>query len=313
MQCNICMNSQNNKIYYVKERMLNRGDEFKYLYCKKCGTLQLIDIPKDMEIYYKNYPVFNKEVNSSNKYLKYIFGNISASRIRGLLPRTIRESMNYKGYMCIAKLNIHKRGRILDVGCGTGEWLNSLHDIGYKNLYGVDKYAPRKNYIRGVKFVRGDVFKITKSKFDLITLHHSFEHMDNPGEVLKYLNILIKKKGTIVIRIPVMESEAWQKYKENWYQIDAPRHFFLYTERALRMLCDQTGLEIFDIQYDSNFSQYYVSEKYMKTNDSFSDISRRPINESTKRMYNKWSDVANKEHKGDQAIFYIRKKRGNII
>ena len=52
-RCKICRNSKNNKIYIVHERMLNNGNTFQYLFCDRCGTLQLIDEVVDIGKYYQ--------------------------------------------------------------------------------------------------------------------------------------------------------------------------------------------------------------------------------------------------------------------
>lgn len=55
--------------------------------------------------------------------------------------------------------------------------------------------------------------------------HHSFEHIADPFETLCSVRRLLSS-GTCLIRIPIVDSWAWENYGVNWIQIDAPRHFF---------------------------------------------------------------------------------------
>ena len=61
-KCKICGNTRGNKIYLVRERMLNMGHSFRYIYCKSCHTLHLIDPVKSIADYYaKDYEPFTKK------------------------------------------------------------------------------------------------------------------------------------------------------------------------------------------------------------------------------------------------------------
>jgi 2-polyprenyl-3-methyl-5-hydroxy-6-metoxy-1,4-benzoquinol methylase len=72
-------------------------------------------------------------------------------------------------------------------------------------------------------------------------LHHSFEHMDNPCGVLKQIDKLLNPDGELLIRIPVSDSFAWRKYGVDWFQLDAPRHFFLHTTKSIALLAKNSG------------------------------------------------------------------------
>lgn len=271
MICAICGNKHHNKIYTVRERMLNQGEEFHYLLCKACGTLQLIDNIEDIAIYYKSYPVFKeKQQFLSNKGIKRFVTNFLLSKWGRIVDKIVFSSKDYNFLNCLIGLGMAKSWRILDVGCGDGKWLCQLESIGFYNLCGVDKFVPDNVVKSNCEFHKGEIFDIEGKMFDLITLHHSFEHMQNPKKVLDKISSLLTNSGVCIIRIPVMGKASWKKYRTNWYQIDAPRHAFLYTEKAIELLCQEAGFEIFDVRYDSQYGQFWVSEQYGKCKKSFS-------------------------------------------
>ena len=74
--------------------------------------------------------------------------------------------------------------------------------------------------------------------------NHSFEHMENPFEVMNQSNRLLNKNKFLLVRIPVADSYAFKHYRENWCSLDAPRHLFLHTKKSIELLAKQSGFEI---------------------------------------------------------------------
>ncbi|WP_321906125.1 methyltransferase domain-containing protein [Paraburkholderia tropica] len=79
-------------------------------------------------------------------------------------------------------------------------------------------------------------------RYDFIMVHHSFEHMAEPKDVLGSLHRILQPTGQLILRIPLVDSHAWRNYGVHWVQLDAPRHFFLHTVRSVQLLCDKAGL-----------------------------------------------------------------------
>ena len=73
-------------------------------------------------------------------------------------------------------------------------------------------------------------------------LHHAFEHMDEPLSVLMRLQQLLKKGKYILIRTPMMGKYSWKKFRENWMDIDAPRHLIIHTPDSIGILAEKAGL-----------------------------------------------------------------------
>lgn len=314
--CAICGNKENNRIYQVKERMLNRGEQFNYLLCSRCGTLQLIDSVDNMGQYYKNNYYAYKRRKSDEKsidlfrkrfkawiYLNFVSqkkadNNFLGSEIQWLYP--------LKG------LRLKKNSKILDIGCGSGAWLERLHELGYNSLYGIDKFAP--DYAnKKFRFIQGDIYCAEDvGGYDLITLHHSFEHMEDPLDILGEIRNLLAADGRAIIRIPVMGQAAWKQYGTDWYQIDAPRHLYIYSVAAMKYMCQNAGLEIYKIAYDSGGDQFYLSEGYMKTDKCLSELANS-YQLGRRGRYKEKAMLLNQNGQGDQAIFYIRRRKNPYL
>jgi predicted SAM-dependent methyltransferase len=137
-------------------------------------------------------------------------------------------------------------------------------------------------------------------------LHHSFEHVDNPHAVLKHLNKLLCLEGELLIRIPVVDSFAWRKYGINWFQLDAPRHFFLHTIKSMALLAKDCGFVLKQVDYDSDQMQFLNSEKYCRDIALHTNM-KNPLPHTFDKECTKQAKQLNKMRDGDQACFILKK------
>lgn len=311
MKCQICGNETGNIIYHVDERILNKGDKFRYLECKKCGSWSMIDDIKDLSIFYpQDYNPYTRNDYESSDLLKKLYRWIAIrmifvakyknypyiSRIRGIDHIVKR--------LCGVKINTHSK--ILDVGCAKGKWLDQLFDAGYKDITGVDLFIPEDRMDgKKWKFVHGDIFSVS-GRYDLITLNHSFEHMQNPREVILKVAELLNDGGYCMISIPVAEGRAHKMFGVNYCQLDAPRHLFVLSQKAMKHLIYNAGMHLEYINYDSHGGIFSISEGYRDTNKSHDELMKIPPSE----RFNRLAMESNQKGDADQAIFIMRKVNG---
>ena len=166
-------------------------------------------------------------------------------------------------------------------------------------------------YDNGLQIKNVPVFEM-EGAYDIITYHHAFEHLPDPKENLEKVLNLLAEDGVCIIRIPTVSSLAWEKYKTDWVQLDAPRHFFLHSQKSMELLAEKTGFELVKVSYDSTHFQFTGSEKYIK-DIPLSDPKPRGFVSSFKRKtenykFGRRANRLNREQQGDQAAFYLRKK-----
>jgi SAM-dependent methyltransferase len=195
--------------------------------------------------------------------------------------------------------------RILDVGCGSGALLLTLRDCGFTRLTGADPFIGSDiSYRGGVHIHKKDVFAM-EGTLDLIMLHHAFEHLEHPLEVLKRLNELLPPGGHVLIRIPVADSFAWKHYGTDWVQLDAPRHFFLHTVKSMQHLADKSGLNLISAVSDSTDFQFIGSERY-RQGLSLNDPAP-PFTPARSRSFKEQARKLNEQGLGDTRTFLLRK------
>ena len=317
-KCRVCENILNNQIHQFREQYLGLGDIFEYIECSVCKSLSISNVPVDMSRYYPEsyYSYAEKPYNRFQGYLKgcrdrYYLGRFNPI---GYLASFLLSSPTYIDWLL--NLNLQPGASILDVGCGAGTLVVNLRDAGFQSV-GLDPYISQQiNYANGTKVLK-QTLEETVGSYDCIMLHHSLEHMALPCDIFVHLDRLLKPDGSLLIRIPLTGSYAWRTYGEHWFQLDAPRHYVLFTEAALVSLAEENGFRVRKIVYDSTASQFWGSEQYLRgiAHTSDSSYTVNPINSvfSPRELqeYTVLATELNMRNDGDQAAFYLTRKGSN--
>ena len=162
---------------------------------------------------------------------------------------------------------------ILDVGCGTGDFLESC----LKNDYEVFGIEPNKQAreLGLQKINKNSVFdsfdslkKVTNCKFDVITLWHVLEHVPNLLEYTKTLKDILNPNGVLVIAVPNFKSYDAHHYKEFWAAYDVPRHLWHFSKEAITTLFKKVDLKIVKT-HPMIFDAFYVSMLSEKNNRKY--------------------------------------------
>ncbi|MEG3844401.1 class I SAM-dependent methyltransferase [Microcoleus sp. herbarium14] len=301
--CEICGNSQNNRIYNIQPIQEFPGlnnNPFEYFECSECGCLQIVKIPEKLPEYYSfNYYSFeNPQVKETKGFLKFMKRKraencLGSKNLLGEISSKISRVPYYFDWL--TKVNVTLESKILDVGCGAGDLLVRLAQEGFSNLTGLDPLVERDIlYKNGVKIIKKEIAEL-EDQFDLIMMHHSFEHIPQPREVLQNVWRLLKRDRYALIRIPVTATYAWREYGVKWGQIEPPIHLFLHTQKSMSLLATEVGFQIKDVVYDSWELQFLCGKL-------FSDFS-----ESELKEFKLKAEELNKNNDGDQAAFYLYK------
>jgi SAM-dependent methyltransferase len=316
MKCRICNNEENNQLYTIKEMMYGSNELFHYFECNNCKCLQIEKIPESIASYYLNdYYSFSKFNESKYKggYGKFKLKKYESSlKPKGIVNNIFRFLFHENRYDELRQFNINKESRILDVGTGNGEFLYPLYQLGHKNVLGIDPYLSQDIiYSNGLKIEKKSIFSISTG-WDLITYNHVFEHLESPQKEIERISEILNPDGVCVISIPTVSSYAWRKYRTFWYQIDAPRHFYLHSLKSMEILANNVGLGIKSIHYNSIYTQFYYSE----LNQQGIAMRDRPKMKGLKKIswkyqkhkFNRLAHLLNKKLLGDQLAFVLAKQ-----
>ena len=163
--------------------------------------------------------------------------------------------------------------KILDYGCGTGDFL--VYAKGKKlEVFGVEPNPKALNISReklGFEFITDKPIDELNQKFDIITMWHVMEHIPNLFEFLEELKSKLNPGGKIYIAVPNHLSFDAKFYKNYWAAYDVPRHLWHFSPNSMQKLFNSFGMKI-EKQYPLWFDSYYVSllsEKYKKNSLGF--------------------------------------------
>ncbi len=263
-KCNICGNRNIQFLFKQHDKNLNIPNQFKMFKCKNCGILFLNPQPsyKELEKYYSNEKYYSlKKIDTSSKKLDiklFLYKTYFDEKNKNLIKRFLFSPIKF----IIRGTRINKNYRLLDIGSGSGQFLYEMKKFGMQ-VNGIEpgKFNEKENkkYSLNIKKTNLINAKYKKESFDIITINHVLEHINNPNETLQEIKRIIKKNGLLIIGIPNSNSLAYKIFKKNWHQLDIPRHLINYSNKNIKILLKKNGFKIIKIRYNSRPNQFVVS------------------------------------------------------
>ena len=205
--------------------------------CVRCGLVFVHPQPSDEEmarLYFEGYYGEGR----GRSFLSRFF-----SRVESLLYR--------ERVWKIARLR--KEGRILDVGCGDGKFLEAMKHRGWVG-YGVETSrvgAEVARFKRGLEVFNGELVarKFESGFFDVVTLWQVLEHVRDPLRILREVGRILKEDGLLYVSAPNIESFQAKFGGCRWFHFDVPRHLYHYSPRTLKGMLEQSGFKVIGIDH----------------------------------------------------------------
>ena len=156
---------------------------------------------------------------------------------------------------------------LLDIGCGTGDFLATAQEQGW-NITGIEpndqaRSLANKNTSNKV-FDNSEISKLKNKEYDVITLWHVLEHLPDLEHHISEFKRLLKPYGYLVIAVPNFKSFDANHYKEFWAAYDVPRHLWHFSPKAIKLLFEEVNMTVVN-KKPMWFDSFYVSllsEKY---------------------------------------------------
>lgn len=235
------------------------GEAYEIWECADCTLRFTQSVPTGAEIgkYYKS--------------ADYISHSESKQGLINSLYHTVRRrTLKAKEKMIRKTANIDN-GKVLDIGAGTGAFLNIMKESGW-NVTGLEPDPlARKNAssIYKLELSPSDLlYSIEAQSMDVITMWHVLEHVHDLHNYLRRMREIIKPSGNIFIAVPNYTSYDADIYKSYWAAYDVPRHLYHFSPQAMKKLLNKHGLELktimpmwYDSFYVSLLSQRYKNGK----------------------------------------------------
>ena len=252
LNCPICDSKEFKHFLDCKDYTVSQKT-FTIVECVSCGFHFTNPIPKieDIGDYYKSESYVSH--SSTNKGLINKLYQLVRKRTLKQKVKLIQSESKDKNH--------------LDIGAGTGHFINATSNAGFNSL-GLEPDEDARSL--AVKLHNANIkplehlFDLEHNSMDVITMWHVLEHVYNLKNDLKQITSVLKDDGVMVVAVPNMRSYDAKKYKQYWAAYDLPIHLYHFQPNDIKNLFEQYGMEIDKIlpmKYDS-FYVSMLSEKY---------------------------------------------------
>lgn len=255
--CPICEGTSFVNVLDCKDYTVSKK-EFSITECDSCKFWFTNPIPKEGDI----GSFYESEDYISHSNIKKGITNRIYQRVRKI---TLKEKLKL--------IQKESKGKnILDIGCGTGEFLNQCKSANF-NCLGIEPSTVAKEYAiknYGLNIKEEEYISEIKDKsIDVISMWHVLEHVYHLNKRIEEMHRILKDNGVIVVAVPNCNSYDAKYYQEYWAAYDLPRHLYHFKPKDIKRIFGKYDFELSKI-LPMKFDSYYVSmlsEKY-KTGNS---------------------------------------------
>lgn len=244
-KCPIC-NSNSIRLHLRSKDFSVSKEEFSIVKCSDC------------EFHFTNP---RPEDNDLEKYYvsdHYISHNNASKSIFEKTYQLVRKFAIIRKYSLITRMI--KRGSILDIGCGTGDFLSKCKRNKWDTM-GIEPSDIARN-----KAIENHDLTVEKStnldsfsrKFDIITMWHVLEHVTELNTTVAEFKRLLSNNGKVIIAVPNLKSFDCSYYKKYWAGYDLPIHLYHFTKNSITKLFKKHGFSLLKTK-GMKFDSFYVS------------------------------------------------------
>jgi SAM-dependent methyltransferase len=246
--CNLCAVDDTRILFKKRDKFGITEDEFSVVECKRCGLSYVNPRPTQGEMG-KFYP----ETYSWKETLEADF----------FLTKWVRKlEKGYRYHLLndevskVVKFTKKNRGKVLDIGCGTGDRLDTFRSRGFET-YGVETSESAgfaKNYLK-LNVTQGDLFTahFPDHFFDIVTLYSVLEHTHDPIKVCEEIRRILIDDGFLIIQVPNRDSFQFKVFRKRWAAFDVPRDLYYFGTQALKRLLEKAGFEVVKTDHFMNW------------------------------------------------------------
>jgi len=232
------------------------GEDYCIMHNEEYHMLVTKPIPENLTKYYKSKDYIS-HTDSKKTFFDKAYQAVKRITLKRKL-RLINESLRIQNSMSRPEKNI------LDVGAGTGDFLKVCKNNSW-TVFGTEPNKDARNFAakKGIVLEK-DISKFSNQKFEIITLWHVLEHVEDLSAYISNLNHILSNSGRLIIAVPNFKSEDAKHYKEFWAAYDVPRHLWHFSQQSIHRLFKAENMSV-EKTIPMIFDSYYVSllsEKY---------------------------------------------------
>ncbi|CCW35486.1 methylase involved in ubiquinone/menaquinone biosynthesis [Chthonomonas calidirosea] len=281
--CPLCNSRALRPLYITHDRHYGIPGEYRLDRCQSCTLVFLNPMPNEAALT-RLYP--------STYYAYQEFESTPTARMR--LKRLVKSL--FMMHIGTKDPTFSKPGRLLDIGCGSGQFLYKMRQQGWE-VYGVEvnEQAVAVGRAAELDIRHGNLLEahFEANYFDYIRANHSFEHIVNPHETLEEIHRILKPEGKLLIGVPNIAGWNAQLFRKYWWYLGVPVHPYSYSVRTLTYLLQQHHFVVERVTYNSDYSgilgslQIFLNRKNGKLSTEglvFNNYALRVIAQRTAKL-----------------------------
>lgn len=256
--CPVCNSNSILQKLSAKDHTVSQ-QQFSIWHCNDCMARFTQDVPAQDAIgtYY-----------ASHNYISH--SDTKKGIINSLYHMVRKRTLVSKRQLVINETGM-KQGSILDIGCGTGAFLNTMKEGGW-SITGLEPDAIARNKAAELYNIQPQqsqqLFEFNKESFNAITMWHVLEHVHELHAYIKQIESLLAPNGKLFIAVPNYTSKDAEVYGADWAAYDVPRHLYHFSPQSMEALLKTYNLKLitckpmwFDSFYVSMLSEQYQNGK----------------------------------------------------
>ena len=248
VNCPACQSKKIAKIFSARDHTVSQ-EVFEIWECRDCTLRFTQNIPDESAItkYYQSE--------------EYISHSDTKKGLVNTLYHKVRNITLRNKFSIVKKYTGLEKGNVLDIGAGTGAFLNQMKEKGW-NVKGLEPEEKAREFAQVNYEILLDppqnLEELLEGTFDAITLWHVLEHVHNLKLYLNRFYELLKEKGVLFVAVPNYLSADAKKYGPDWAAYDVPRHLYHFSPRSMKILMRKYGFSVDEV-LPMKFDSFYVS------------------------------------------------------
>jgi len=232
--CDFCGSDRVHEVFRGPDRLLSLPGTFSVVACEACGLLRQEPRPtaESIDFFYPSqYDPYSQAIDDDPSVLTRWSRRYGMRKRRRAIERIVSQ------------------GRLLDVGCATGNFLNEMRRVGHWVVEGVEPSQVAAAYAStrfGLHVHQSalNTADLAPASYDVITMWNVLEHLHSPMTNLREVAALLKPGGLFVFSIPNLSSLEARLFGRYWMGWELPRHLYFPSLRLMSDMLDAVGLDL---------------------------------------------------------------------